>query len=522
MVALISAALFFVTAGSALALHLKMVASIQIVPVALSVSVMMILFWVLATLLFGRVYCSMVCPMGIMQDIFARLPRLSRRNRFKRSYRYKPADNKLRYTWLALVVASTLAGASIMLALFDPYGAFGRVMSYLVKPLVDLSAGHEIAVGGLIGVAIAGVTLLAVAITAMRNGRAICNTVCPVGATLSIFSRYSTMGFDINTDVCVNCGLCARVCKSKCIDPMGHTVDMSRCVVCFDCVDVCDHEAINYTYRRHRLSIPMMMKVAGPQTSAGIASPKASVAEARSKVAEPTPQKGMKMADAAGAISSHRLSEATVVPEAVESPVPEKVPIDRRKFLATGLMLAAAPAVAWADDKLKRIEPIVKEHESTPVSRGVTPPGITSRKAFLSKCIGCAACIDACPARVLQPSVHEYGIAHPLHPVKDYDTSYCRYSCTRCTEVCPTGALLPLTVEEKHRTRVGLAEVNVDACVGCRLCVRRCPHDAIKMEKVNGRRVAVVTPESCIGCGSCQYICPATPIKAIKVNGIER
>lgn len=465
-------ALFFVMIGTSAALKLKWIATVQIVPVALAVSGSLILFWVLVTLLFGRVYCSMVCPMGIVQDISARLPRTTRRLKFRHGYKYHKPNNKFRYIWLAIIVASVIAGMSMLLALFDPYGAFGRFMTYLLRPLIAAAKGEELLAGTLAGTAVAAVTFVAVIAVSMKRGRLICNTVCPVGSVLSLVSRHSVFGFDINTDTCVNCGLCARVCKSECIDARQHVIDMSRCVVCFDCTAVCDNGAITYTTRKHRLAMPMLMKVPGPRAAA-------------------------------------TFSE------------------DRRKFIMTMAMLAATPIILSAEDTLKKFtpqKPKVKNQLPTADVRPVPPPGIASTRSFLTKCVGCGACITVCPMKVLHPSSKEYGIGNPLHPLKNYDTSYCLYDCVKCTEVCPTGALEPLSVKEKETFRVGLAIVDAEACIGCGLCARNCPRDTIVMDKRSeGKgRVAIVNHDGCIGCGVCQYVCPAQPLKAIKVNGLQR
>lgn len=505
VVALSVMVVFFVMLGTSAALRLKWIADVQLMPVVLSVSGSLILFWALVTLLFGRVYCSMVCPTGILQDVAARVPRRSRRLKFRRGFRYHTAHNKFRYMWLAVTVLSAIAGMSMLMALLDPYGTFGRFMTYLLRPLIAVAKGETVVAGTIAGIAVAAVTLIAVVAVATKRGRLICNTVCPVGSALSLLSRHSVYGMDINTDACVNCGLCERVCKAECIDSKGHTVDMSRCVVCFNCTAVCDSGAITYTRRRHRLSIPMLMKVPGPRAAAtfdGLS----------------TDVKTDMQADAPGCIPTSEdftINDNDGAAQTVRG-------IDRRRFLASGLILAAAPVVLNAEKKLRRVMPKEIEQQPTGDVRPVPPPGIVSTRSFLAKCVGCGACISACPADVLRPSTTEYGAGNPLHPLKNYDDSYCRYNCVKCTQVCPTGALEELTTGEKHTFCVGLASVDSEACIGCGLCARRCPRGAITMERQGDRRVARVDHQGCIGCGSCQYICPAQPVKAIKVNGLKR
>ncbi len=103
----------------------------------------------------------------------------------------------------------------------------------------------------------------------------------------------------------------------------------------------------------------------------------------------------------------------------------------------------------------------------------------------------------------------------------------CEFTCNNCSQVCPAGALLPLTVKAKQRTRIGLAEYHPDLCIAvvdgteCGACAEHCPTGALRMVPgPNGARIPALTAELCIGCGSCQYACPVVPLAAIRVNGI--
>ena len=274
-----------------------------------------------------------------------------------------------------------------------------------------------------------------------RNGRTFCNTVCPVGTTLSFISRYSIFRIDINTDKCVQCRRCEHVCKASCIDMTSHVVDTSRCVVCFDCLSDCPNDAIHYTYNRHQLSIPLMQRV--KDTVAGQA---AGMSDTAVRIDTGKESSGKKMS------STTRL-------------------LDRRRFLSAGVIVAAVPVVARAAKLTDSIDRAAQPRRNRSLL-AVTPPGTLARREFLDRCTGCGLCVDRCPQKVLKVSLDEYSLLRALHPVMDYDTSWCVYDCTICSNLCPTGALHPLTVSEKHRSPVGLAYTDRDMYLilaGCEL-----------------------------------------------------
>jgi len=238
--------------------------------------------WMLVTLVFGRVYCSSVCPIGTLEDIAARFVRMRPLHKFgdfRRRYRYSPPLSSLRYTVLVVVVLCLMIGAMALPSLLEPYSAFNRICEYLLRPLADLikSGGverDEIAsvMAASVGATVtSGVILIALLAVAMRSGRTICSTVCPVGTALGCVSRFSIYQMDIDTDLCTQCGLCEDVCKAQCINLKDHVVDGSRCVVCFDCAAVCPASAIRYTRNRKQLATPMMQRLIGfgrqPETS---------------------------------------------------------------------------------------------------------------------------------------------------------------------------------------------------------------------------------------------------------------
>lgn len=236
-------------------------ARIQFLPALLAVNVGVVAALVVATLLFGRVYCSVVCPLGVMQDGISHLAGRRTKNRF----RYSPAKTALRYTVLALFIAALAAGIGSLVALLAPYSAYGRIAQNLLAPLwgwgnnllayfaerIDSYAFYrtDVWVRSAATFAVAAATFALIAVLAWRNGRTWCNTVCPVGTVLGFLARFSLLRPAIDTEKCVGCNRCARNCKASCIDVEHHRIDYSRCVVCMDCIDTCHKNAIAYELR---------------------------------------------------------------------------------------------------------------------------------------------------------------------------------------------------------------------------------------------------------------------------------
>lgn len=244
----------------------RRIEGVQFLNAAMLFSLSTIIIWLIATLIFGRIYCSVACPLGVFQDICARLTRMGQRGR-KRQYHYRQPLNKCRNISLAVVLLAIFLGISAVTDLLNPWTIYARACDYLVKPLCaavsNLVADPpvRIALASAAGMSVAGLSIIAVGVLAAWNGRIFCNTICPVGTTLGYVSRYSIFHIDINTDKCIQCRKCEHVCKSSCIDLTSHVVDSSRCVDCFDCLPVCPNDAIHYTWERHQLSIPMMMNI---------------------------------------------------------------------------------------------------------------------------------------------------------------------------------------------------------------------------------------------------------------------
>ena len=467
---------------------LSWMAKMQLLEAVLAVNVVVIVGLVLLTLVFGRIYCSVICPLGIMQDIIGWWSKKVKKNR----YGYSKEKKWLRYPLLVVFGIAYALGLAVLVQLLAPYAAFGRIATNLLQPVYQAGnnvlaaiAEHydsyafyqsEVWLRSGISLGIAAVTLIVLGILAWRNGRTYCNTICPVGTLLSLISRFSLLKVRFDADKCRNCSLCSKNCKAACIDFKTHTVDASRCVVCGDCIESCKFGALSYSMK------PLLTE--------------------REQKPEADPR---------------------------ETEREQKPEMGRRSFLLSSALLATA-AMAQQKDKimdggLAEIEDKIAPERQTPL----TPPGSISKDNLEKQCTGCQLCISECPNQVLRPSSD---LLHLMQPVMSYERGYCRPECNRCSEVCPAGAIKPIKVEDKASLQIGHAVWIKKNCipltdgVECGNCERHCPVGAIEMvpsdpDDEESPYVPAVNEARCIGCGACENLCPARPYSAIYVEGHE-
>ncbi len=229
----------------------------QILTAILSGAALCLVFWAAVTLVYGRIYCSTVCPLGTTMDCISAVARLSRRRR--RAYRYRAPSPRTRLAFLFITLLTLLSGSALVPTLLDPYSAYARIVEELVARPLGLPLQAVAFTGASLTAAIA--TAAGIIAVAWSRGRLACNTVCPVGTILGTASRKSYFHIEIDPDRCTLCGECERVCKAQCIKLPERLVDTSRCVVCFDCTAACPNAAISYKAGRYRLDMPMMQSL---------------------------------------------------------------------------------------------------------------------------------------------------------------------------------------------------------------------------------------------------------------------
>ncbi len=436
------------------------------------------------TVLFGRVYCSTLCPLGTLQDIVIRIADKLRKPR-KIKFKYQKPHDALRYAALALTIGLFLSGSSLAVALLDPFSNFGRIVGDLLRPLYILAhngVGSLLEAVGLHGpfplhwkapplttLAFPALFLIGLVWLSAAKGRLFCNTLCPVGALLGLAARFAVFKIRIPKDACILCAQCSIHCKAGCIRLKTKEVDFSRCVACFDCITVCEAHGIGYARSapaRWRPSLPTPC----PQGEKGIS------------------RRAVLRAGATALVGLAGLSRSGGSEAAPHNRVPT----------------AQANRKTWP----------------------VAPPGAGDLARFNELCTACHLCVSACPYGVLQPALLEYGLSGLLQPRLDFVAGYCSYECNRCGQVCPTGAIRPLGLAAKQSVQLGVAHFIRANCIvhtdhiACGVCEESCPTHAVhRVPYRDGLRIPEVREALCVGCGACENACPTRPYRAIYVNG---
>lgn len=415
---------------------------------------------VLVTFITGRVYCSILCPFGLIQDLLARLAfrkKTSRPGFMKNS-------SIIHFSIAILVLGSAFGGYMTLLNISEPFSLSGRLMANIIQPALSsifrlfssLFEGtnwlNRAKVNPIEPLNIIfGLIIFSILFFVVRKwGRIFCNTICPTGAILRLVSKFSFFNLHLNEQRCTSCGLCEKNCKSHCIEVESKTLDFSRCVVCLNCISVCNFSAIELNGRSYNLKT------------------------------------GLDFSQ------------------------------NRRALLASALSVTAAST-------LPAVFPL-----KPPGRDRILPPGAGSIKSFSNRCISCHLCLTACPSSVIITSKSGIFSGSLMQPQLNFDLGMCEQTCNTCSKICPTGALQPVTLEEKKTLKI--AEVNYmkELCVvktdlkDCGACAEHCPTKAVKMVPYDEKlMIPEVDPKICVGCGSCEHICPVRPIKAIVVKPIS-
>jgi ferredoxin len=454
------------------------------------------LITLVVTLIFGRWFCGWFCPFGTLHHLFTALRGgLAKAKLETGGYgRWQ----KAKYYVLAALLAGMLVGVNLA-GWLDPFSFFYRGLTAAVfpaadagiraafgwiyqanpgvgslrvtavsEPVYDVLSKYFLAVkqphyagGVLIGFLFAGIVALN-----FYRARFWCRYLCPLGALLGLAGKNPVVRFARNQEQCNNCRLCLADCQGGALSAKAEEWKPAECFYCFNCQSDCPTEAIT---------------LVGP----------------RSKV------QGLR-------------SARSWLAGFARPPKQEKLDLGRRELLAAGL-------TGLGGGLLFRVHPQASKRSFHPAL--IRPPGAISEDEFLTKCARCGECMKVCPTNAIHPTAFEAGLEGLWSPVLNFKIGYCEYECTLCTQVCPTKAIRELSVEEKKKTKIGLAFFDQSRCLPyafartCIVCEEHCPtpKKAIWFEEVRvvnhrGELVTVkqprIDPELCIGCGICEQKCP--------------
>lgn len=495
---------------------------VQFVPLLLSslsggmAAVVVLVVLLLLTLIFGRVYCSWLCPLGILQDI---VNRLLRPHGMKQA-RYTPNHVIIR-TLSALASFGAFAFGSVgLLAYLDPYSITARAFGVLPR-LLQTPSGSA----AWLAIAVAAFSLALPLGMAAWRGRLYCNTFCPVGAVLGLLARWAPFAPQLDSKACRRCGSCLRRCKAHAIDLKLGRIDRTRCVGCYDCVSACPHHAIKL-----RKTLPKPTKAQEP--------------------ADPTRRAlvglgALSLASTLVPLPANAANESSGAGESNSLPIlPPGAGESRERFLNTctgcGLCISHCPtgvlrpsltAHGWAGF----LKPYLAVSSPQGMEGGrfcrydcnlcssLCPTGalsplslaekqrtrIATAQHYPARCTPwqtgyeCGHCVAACPTGALR-------LRPASVPIRD-NPADCT-ACRRCVRVCPQGAvsLHPHPTADKPERRI--AVIDYGKCIGCGACAAACRRHVIRAVQVE---VPELNPERCIGCGACTAHCPATPGPAI-------
>ena len=360
---------------------------------------------VLLTLVFGRFYCSLLCPFGILQEFTAFIFR--RKNNPVGNYKFK-------YIIAALTFGALIGGTALFIRYIEPYTIFGSAFSLSIFGLVAV--------------------ILVLVLVSFKN-RFFCTNICPVGAVLGLLSKISFNKIYIDRNSCVSCGLCEKSCPAGCIDSKKKQVDNEICLKCLKCIGECRKDAIKF----------------------GI------------------PPKGEL-----------------------------KFNFKRREFIKAASILAVFGLAIKAGAE-------IAVNTAKMFKDVILPPGAKDENRMFNKCLNCNLCVENCPNKIIVKADNDFETVH-LNYSKG--KGFCDFNCIKCSEVCPSGAIKKINLEEKQKTRIGMAMIT-ERCAKCGICIYECPTGAIYRNKDG---LTVIDGAKCIGCGKCKKSCPENAIEIFAVR----
>ena len=438
----------------------------------------------IATFLFGRLFCGFVCPFGTLHH-FLGWWRTALKGRQRIKANQKTPSRRIKYFIFILIMTGALGGLNLS-GLMDPIALLFRSLALAVVPglglalgtLFEWAAASEIDMFNHLGYGAEdflapifgynpkvyqtawciGLVFLVVLFLNRIRPRFWCRTLCPLGALLGIGAKFSRLRLFKHQDRCTACGRCEQHCQGAAGPGPDQPWETAECLSCFNCQAACPEDALVFGF------------------------------------------KGM--------------------------PASHSSPDIGRRALIGGLVGGfSLPLLGRLDGRAG--------HGADP--RLIRPPGSLPEEDFIELCLRCSQCMKVCPTNAVQPTFDEAGMRGFWTPHLIMRLGYCENTCTLCSSVCPTGAIKTIDAREKIDTplKIGSAYLDRGRCLpwsgnaACIVCQEHCPTSPkaiyLRAEKVmprTGRELTVQLPfvdlKLCVGCGICENKCPVRGLPAIR------
>ena len=427
------------------------------------------------TLIWGRLFCGYVCPMGTTLDGADRLAGKPRRS----APRW--ISTRFKYGLLVFIAAAAICGISLVF-LAAPLALITRFYGLVIYPLLALAADKSVTALQPLADHLDWRSLVYAHIRAPRFAtqmfivlffaglgacawlapRFWCRYLCPSGALLGLAGRKPLFRRRVD-ERCTQCGKCARHCPMGAIaaDDPART-RFAECIACRTCKRICPEQAVSFARQRLKPIVP-----------------------------EPG-----------------RSYESL---------------LNRRQFVGAGLAGLGGGAILLTG--LHAVYPESGEGRLLPPGL-LRPPGALPEKELLARCVRCGECVAACPTNTLQPLWLQAGFVGLFSPALTPRRGFCDPRCRRCSQVCPTGAIREVSAAERLWVKTGTAVIARQRCLAweqhksCMVCDEVCPYDAVQFKNEPGNPFAVphVDMDRCAGCGYCEYHCPVQHQAAIVVQ----
>lgn len=357
---------------------------------------------VILTLIFGRFYCSTICPLGIFQELCALI--LNKKN--------APVKNlPVKYFISFLTIGALIGGSTLLIRYIDPYTIFGSAES-----------------SALFGT----IAVILLAILVFFKNRYFCTNICPVGAILGLISKLSINKIYID-DTCVSCKMCEKICPSGCINIDNKIVDNETCVKCLKCLGTCKKNALKFGVKPSKFSLKRRELILastclilfGGAIKAGAEISKKFIAKMQDVILP------------AGAISANRMANKclncnlciNICPNKILAKENKETPfvhIDYtkgEKFCKFDCIECSSVCPAGAIKKIK-----LEEKQNTRIAMA----------SISDNCTNCGICVESCPKGAIIKS-NDKVIINGIKCI----------GCNKCATVCPNGAIRTYAVKEQ-------------------------------------------------------------------------